>query len=51
MLEDTTVVEGDEKQAQELSKIFQDSETISRTIMEAAFAEQRDALNSYYTDS
>ncbi|MEZ5059844.1 MAG: Crp/Fnr family transcriptional regulator [Saprospiraceae bacterium] len=50
-VEDTTVVEGDEKQAQELFKNFPRFETISRTIMEAAFAEQRDALNSYYTDS
>ncbi|MEZ4949871.1 MAG: hypothetical protein R2784_10850 [Saprospiraceae bacterium] len=50
-MEDTTVVEGDEKQAQELFKNFPRFETISRTIMEAAFAEQRDALNSYYTDS
>jgi CRP-like cAMP-binding protein len=50
-VEDTIVVEGDEKQAQELFKNFPRFETISRTIMEGAFAEQRDALNSYYTDS
>ena len=50
-VEDTTVVVGDEQQAQELFKRFPRIETISRTIMEAAFAEQKEALASYYTDS
>ena len=50
-MEDTTVVKGDEKQAQELFKRFPRFETISRTIMEAAFAEQKSALTSYFTDS
>lgn len=50
-VEDTTVVVGDEQQAQELFKRFPRFETISRTIMEAAFAEQKEALTSYYTDS
>lgn len=50
-VEDTTVVVGDEQQAQSLFKKFPRFETISRTIMEAAFAEQREALASYYTDS
>ena len=50
-VEDTTVVVGDEKQGQELFKDFPRFETISRTIMEAAFAEQKEALASYYTDS
>lgn len=50
-MEDTTVVVGDEDQAQALFKQFPRFETISRTIMEKAFAEQRDALASYYTDS
>lgn len=50
-VEDTTAVVGDEQQAQALFKRFPRFETISRTIMEAAFAEQREALASYYTDS
>ncbi|MCB0734514.1 MAG: Crp/Fnr family transcriptional regulator [Flavobacteriales bacterium] len=50
-VEDTTVVVGDEQQAQALFQQFPRFETISRTIMEAAFAEQREALASYYTDS
>lgn len=50
-VEDTTVVVGDEEQAQAIFKRFPRFETISRTIMEAAFAEQREALASYYTDS
>lgn len=50
-VEDTTVVVGNEQRAQELFKRFPRFETLSRTIMEAAFAEQREALASYYTDS
>lgn len=50
-VEDTTVVVGDEQQAQALFKRFPRFETISRTIMEAAFLEQKEALSSYYTDS
>ncbi len=50
-VEDTTVVVGDEQQAQALFKKFPRFETISRIIMETAFAEQRAALTSYYTDS
>lgn len=50
-MEDTTVVVGDEQQAQDLFKRFPRFETISRTILEAAFAEQKAALASYYTDS
>jgi CRP-like cAMP-binding protein len=50
-MEDTTVVVGDEQQAQELFKHFPRFETISRTIMEAVFAEQKEALASYYTES
>ncbi|SHO64986.1 Crp/Fnr family transcriptional regulator [Algoriphagus zhangzhouensis] len=50
-VEDTTVVVGDEEQAQAIFKRFPRFETISRTIMEAAFSEQREALTSYYTDS
>ena len=50
-MEDTTVVVGDEEQGQALFKRFPRFETISRTIMEASFAEQKEALASYYTDS
>lgn len=50
-VEDTTVVVGDEQQAQVLFKRFPRFETISRTIMQAAFAQQKEALASYYTDS
>jgi CRP-like cAMP-binding protein len=50
-VEETTVVVGDEQQAQALFKRFPRFETISRTIMEAAFLEQKEALSSYYTDS
>lgn len=50
-IEDTTVVVGNERQAQELFKQFPRFETISRTIMEIAFAEQKEALTSYYTES
>ena len=50
-VEDTELVVGDEQQAQKLFKKFPRFETISRTIMEAAFAEQKKALTSYLTDS
>jgi CRP-like cAMP-binding protein len=50
-MEDTTVVVGDEQSAQALFKRFPRFETISRTIMQSAFAEQKNALASYYTDS
>lgn len=50
-MEDTVVVKGDEQQAQALFKRFPRFETISRTIMEAAFQEQRQAITSYITDS
>lgn len=49
--EDTIVVVGDEESAQALFKRFPGFETISRSIMEKAFSEQKDALTSYYTDS
>lgn len=50
-VEDTLVVEGDEQQGQALFRRFPRFETISRTIMETAFAAQKEALTSYYTDS
>lgn len=50
-VEYTWVVEGDEQQGQALFKRFPRLETISRTIMEAAFTKQKESLTSYYTDS
>jgi len=49
--EETTVVVGNEQQAQKLFERFPRFETISRTIMQAAFTEQKEALASYYTNS
>ena len=49
--EDTIVVEGNEEQALEIFQRFPRFETISRIIMQQAFAEQKEALTSYYTDS
>ena len=50
-MEDTTVVVGNEQQAQELFERFPRFETISRIIMDNAYAEQKEALTSYYTDT
>ena len=50
-VEDTSVVKGSEEQAQALFQKFPRFETISRTIMESAFAEQKKALTSFFTDS
>ncbi len=50
-IEDTTLVVGNEQKAQELFKHFPRFETISRAIIERAFAEQKEALTSYYTES
>lgn len=50
-MEDTDVVQGSEEQAQELFKKFPRFETISRTIMESAFMEQKKALTAFFTDS
>ena len=50
-MEKTTVVVGNEQQAQKLFEHFPRFETISRAIMEAALAEQKEVLTSYYTDS
>lgn len=50
-VEDTTVVMGNEEQAQLLFQDFPRFETISRTIMEKALMEQKEALTSYYTDT
>jgi CRP-like cAMP-binding protein len=50
-VEDTTLVVGDEQGAQDLFDKFPRFETISRTIIERAFSEQKQALTSYLTDS
>jgi CRP-like cAMP-binding protein len=50
-VEDTIVSVGNEKQAQALFKIFPRFETISRAIVEADFARQKQLLTSYLTDS
>ena len=49
--EDTTVSVGSEREAQEMFKRFPRFETISRAVVEAAFAEQKQALTAYLTDS
>lgn len=49
-LEDTVVVIGDEKKAQELFKQFPKFETISRQIMETVFMDQQNLMASYITD-
>lgn len=50
-VEDTTVSVGNEKEAQEMFKQFPRFETISRAVMEEYFAEQRNLMTSYLTDS
>ncbi len=50
-VEDTTVSIGNEREAQEMFKRFPRFETISRAVVEAAFAEQKQALTAYLTDS
>jgi CRP-like cAMP-binding protein len=49
--EDTTVSMGNEQQAQALFRRFPRFETISRVVMENAFAEQQRKLTSFFTDS
>ena len=49
--EDTTLVAGNEQQAQEMFRSFPRFETISRAVVEAVFNEQRNQLMSYLTDS
>jgi CRP-like cAMP-binding protein len=49
-MEDTVVVVGDERKAQDLFKQFPRFETISRQIMESMFMEQQNFLTSYITD-
>ena len=50
-VEDTTVVVGNEEAAQKLFNQFPKIETISRSIMEAAFIEQKKALTTFMTDT
>jgi len=50
-VEDTSVSIGNEREAQEMFKRFPRFETISRAVVEAAFAEQKQALTAYLTDS
>ena len=50
-VEDCELVAGNEQVAQELFKKFPRFETISRVVMEAAFAEQHRLMMSYLTDS
>ena len=50
-VEDTSVSIGNEREAQEMFKRFPRFETISRAVVEAAFAEQKQALTTYLTDS
>ncbi len=49
-MENTTVVVGNELEAQELFKQFPRFETISRQIMETVFLEQQNLMTSYITD-
>lgn len=49
--EDTSVMVGNEKSAQEIFKKYPRFETISRMVMEAYFSEQKALLTSYFTDS
>lgn len=49
--EDTSVMVGNEKSAQEIFKKHPRFETISRMVMESYFSEQKALLTSYLTDS
>ena len=49
--EDSSLVVGNEREAQEMFKRFPRFETISRVIMEAHFAEQKKFLTSFITES
>jgi len=50
-VEDTTLVVGNEQQAQAMFKNFPRFETISRAVLETTFMEQKTLLLSYLTDS
>lgn len=50
-LEDTELITGNEESAQALFKAFPRFETISRVVMEKAFAEKHEMLHAFQTDS
>lgn len=50
-IEDSTMVVGNEEQAQEMFKQFPRFETISRVVMETVFSEHMNLMTSYLTDS
>ncbi len=50
-IEDTQIVIGNEQKGQELFKQFPRFETISRAVMETAFAEQQQWMSSYLTET
>lgn len=50
-LEDTELITGNEESAQALFKVFPRFETISRVVMEKAFAEKQELLHAFQTDS
>ena len=49
--EDSSMVVGNEKQAQEMFKQFPRFETISRIVMESVFSEQMQLISAYLTDT
>ena len=49
--EDSSLVVGNEREAQEMFKLFPRFETISRVIMEAHFSDQKKFLTSFITES
>ncbi len=50
-VEDSRMVVGNEKQAQEMFKQFPRFETISRIVMESVFSEQMQLISAYLTDT
>lgn len=50
-MEDTSIVIGNEQKGQELFKQFPRFETISRAVMETAFAERQQWMSSYLTET
>jgi CRP-like cAMP-binding protein len=50
-LENTSLIIGNEKSAQEIFKKFPRFETISRAVMESVFAEQQTFLTTFLTDT
>lgn len=50
-MEDSSLVIGNEKKAQELFKKFPRFETLARVVVEKSFAEQQQLMTSYHTDT